>query len=119
MSLIDLQKKIIKEEEKYFKNFIYYAKKIKKISIKLLRDNNVRVFVFGSVVKKQAIPGKSDIDVLIVSDKLPTKASVLSKLKMEILRQIGDIAAPFEIHFSNMELYEKWYKRHIGKRIEV
>jgi predicted nucleotidyltransferase len=68
ISLTEIQREIVKENEKYFKNYLSWGRKIKKIAKKLL-GKDVRVLIFGSVVKGTWGPN-SDIDVLIISDKL-------------------------------------------------
>jgi predicted nucleotidyltransferase len=66
ITLTDLLIERQKREEKYFKNYLRYARKIKKEAQRLLGE--VKVFVFGSILKKNEIP--QDIDILIVSPKL-------------------------------------------------
>jgi predicted nucleotidyltransferase len=41
---------IVEEKEKYFKNYLYWGKKIKEVAKKLL-GKDVKVLIFGSVVK--------------------------------------------------------------------
>jgi len=117
MSLIDLQRKVAEEEAKYFDNFLKYAARIKRTARKLLDDPNVEVLVFGSVVRGEAIPGKSDIDVLIISRKAPTSPREQAELRTKIFSELGDLLAPFEIHIVTPEIYEKWYRKRIGKAI--
>ena len=73
MSLMDIQKKIAREEAKYFRGYMEYAIKIKKIAEKMLKNPDLRVLAFDSVLKAQAIPGKSDIDIPVISSKIPKK----------------------------------------------
>jgi len=58
-SELDLLIEEAKEEEKYFKNYLSWAKKIKRKAQKLLGDK-IKVFVFGSILRKNEVPG--DID---------------------------------------------------------
>ncbi|RLI97063.1 MAG: DNA polymerase subunit beta [Candidatus Aenigmatarchaeota archaeon] len=107
-----LERKI--ENEKYFRNFLKYAKIAKRIAEKELKD--VRVFIFGSIVKKEHTPA-SDIDLLIISKNMPKRISERAKIQAKILKKIG-IFSPFEIHMVNEEEF-KWYEKFIDKKIEV
>ncbi len=115
MSLIDLQKKIAEEERKYFREALRYASQIREVAEELLNDKELRVLVFGSTVRGDAIPGKSDIDILIVSEKAPTTPKQQAELRTKILKSIGDLSAPFEIHVITPEVYRRWYSGRIGK----
>jgi len=113
-TLVDLLIERRIKEEKYFKDYLNYVRKIKKIATKLL--GKVRVLVFGSVIKGQAEPG-SDIDVLIISPKLKD-----SKKKSEIRAQIfkKGFGSPFEIHLVTPEEYQNWYRYFIKEdQIEI
>ncbi len=119
MSLIDIQKKIAREEAKYFADPLKYAKEIKRVAAELLDDPNLEVILFGSAARGEAIPGKSDIDILIVSPNTPRRASEQARIRAKILQAIGDPAAPFEIHLATPQLYKQWYKKHIDTEIPV
>jgi len=114
---MDLQKKVAGEEAKYFEDLLKYAARIREIARKLLGDPNLKVLVFGSAARGEAIPGKSDIDVLVVSKKAPVSPRRQAELRVEILAGLGDLLAPFEIHIVTPEIYEKWYKKRIDKVI--
>ena len=73
MKHFDFMLELAKENEKFFKNFLKYAKVIKRITKKELKD--LRVFVFGSIVGGKILP-TSDIDILIVSKNMPKKKLV-------------------------------------------
>jgi len=108
LSLIKLQRKIAETELEYYRNLKKNLEYIKKRALKRLRD--AKVYIFGSVVEGKYIPGKSDIDVLIVSNNIPKTVSELVKLKLEILGDLGYLN-PFEIHFADEELF-KHYSKH-------
>lgn len=114
-TLVDFLIEKKQREEKYFKNYLFWTKKIKKEAKKNL--GNVRVLLFGSVVKKQVEPG-SDIDVLVISPQLKNpkkKSEVLTK----ILKEIGQ-SSPFEIHLITPQEYQNWYQKFIKKEfIEI
>jgi len=52
--LYEMLLKQAKANRKYFENYMEYAKKIKSIANRLLKD--CRVFVFGSVIEGRALP---------------------------------------------------------------
>ena len=95
--------------KKYFKEYRKYARKIKKIAESEIGD--VEVIVFGSVVEGKATP-KSDIDILIVSENMPSK-EIRSFLRAKILKELG-LFSPFEIHLVNKKEFE-WYKKFLKK----
>jgi len=107
--LVDLLWEVRKEQEKYFKNYKQWAKKIKTICQKRLGD--VRVLIFGSVLRKNEVP--RDIDILVVSPMVKhLSPQEKSKLKAEIFKEIGYFA-PFEIHIVSDNDYQRWYKNFI------
>ena len=50
-TLVDFLIEKRKREEKYFKNYLSWARKIKKVAEKELED--AKVFLFGSILKKK------------------------------------------------------------------
>lgn len=109
-TLTTILKEIWEEKRKYFENIDFYAKEIKRISREILGDD-VRVLLFGSIVKRDWTPG-SDIDVLIISDKLSTNWEENIWIKTKIKSSI-DPFSPFQIHLARYEEFEKWYKNFI------
>ena len=106
-----------KIRKKYFENWLEYAKKIKEKAKKVLKDENLKVFVFGSVVEGDFSIGLSDIDVAVVSEKAP-----LGKERGYILLKLEEgfeLAHPFEIHLVTPEIWENWYLRFVKKFVEV
>ncbi|MDK2464469.1 MAG: nucleotidyltransferase domain-containing protein [Candidatus Korarchaeota archaeon] len=116
-SLMDLQREIVEEEREYFQRPMEYASRIAEIARDLLGDPNVRVFLFGSAAEGRAIPGASDIDILVISDRAPTKPGKLAELRVEILSRLGDLAAPVEIHILPPDRLD-WLRR-AGRVIPV
>jgi len=110
---VDLLIEEAQKEEKYFKDYLKYAKEIKKEAEKLL--GKVKVFIFGSILKKEEIP--RDIDILIISPKLK-KTYQKSQIRAKLWKKIG-FSAPFEIHLINPEEYRQWYKYFIKEKIKV
>lgn len=104
---------IRKEEEKYFENYLFYAREIKKIAQERL--GKVKVIVFGSILRKNEVP--RDIDILIISPELKDWETK-EKLYSEILKTIG-WQAPFEFHFVTEKEYEEWYSSFIKEKVEI
>ncbi|RKY32447.1 MAG: DNA polymerase subunit beta [Candidatus Omnitrophota bacterium] len=107
--LVDILLETFERKRKYFENYKYYCNKIKEIGKKILKD--VKVLVFGSIVKNKHTPD-SDIDVLIISDNLPENWEEREKIRTEIKSKI-DPFSPFQIHLSTREEFENWYKNFI------
>lgn len=99
-----------KRERKYFKNYLKYAKIIKKVAENFLGE--AKVFIFGSVLKKDELP--RDIDILIISPKLKDFYKK-TKLKIKIWRKIGYFS-PFEIHLISPDEWKNWYQYFIKKK---
>jgi predicted nucleotidyltransferase len=75
------------------------------------------IYVFGSVVRGD-FAGGSDIDIMVMAKKLPSRALEIAKIKM----QIEDLAGlpayhPFEIRIVEPEEGET-YLRRAGKYVE-
>jgi hypothetical protein len=113
-TLVDLLIGKRKRDEKYFQNYLSYVKKIKRVANDVLGE--VKIFVFGSLIRGEAEPG-SDIDILIISPKLKNFLKK-SKIRTKILEEIGSIS-PFEIHLITPEEYQNWYKNFIKEKIEI
>ena len=113
MNEIEILIKEAKKEEKYFKNYLNYAEKIKREAEKLL--GKVKVYVFGSVLKKDEVP--RDIDILIISSKFKTNTH-RSEIRNKILENLN-LPAIFEIHLITPKEYKEWYKNFIDKKIEI
>lgn len=101
------------KEKKYFQNYLKYARLIKREAKKLLGE--VKVFVFGSILKEDEVA--QDIDILIVSPKLK-KTLKKSKIQAEIWKKIG-FFSPFELHLINPKEYKNWYRYFLKEKIEI
>jgi predicted nucleotidyltransferase len=112
-SEIDILIEEARKEEKYFKNYLDYAKRIKKEAERLL--GKVKVYVFGSILRKNEVP--MDIDILIISQKLKTAAKK-SKIMVELQRKLRGLG-PFEIHLITPKEYKDWYKNFIREKKEI
>ncbi len=117
LSIMNMLRRIRKSHEKYFKNYRKYASLVKSIMEKEL-GSDVKVFLFGSMVEGKAIPGASDIDVLVVSKRVPRTVTEQSRLRSKFLLAINDLSAPFEIHFMDPTQF-KSHKKLLGKLEEV
>lgn len=114
---LELLKERVRREKKYFEDPERYLRTFKEILKKELGDD-VRIYLFGSVVRGDYIVGRSDIDVLVVSKNVPERVRRRSEIVTEFLRAIGDLYAPFEVHFATPEQFEGWYKRFIKEDIK-
>ena len=112
-TLVDLLIDKTKKEEKYFKNYLAYARIIKREAKKILGE--VKVIVFGSILKKDELA--QDIDILIISPDLKTSEKK-SQIRTKLWQKLG-FSTPFEIHLISIEEYEKWYKNFIKEFIEI
>ncbi len=103
-----------KRKEKYFKNYLKYARMIKKVAKEFLGE--AKVILFGSILRKGEVP--RDVDILVVSSKLKND-KMKFQLKKKVERKIGE-SHPFEFHFIAPEDYENWYQHFIKEeKIEV
>lgn len=109
-SLTLINKKIWEENKKYFENFQEWGKKIKEVASKYL-GKDVKVLIFGSVIKGEWGPS-SDIDVLIISNKLSKDWEKNREIRTEIKKSI-DPFSPFQIHLAREDEYKSWWKRFI------
>jgi predicted nucleotidyltransferase len=114
MDFIDLLIEQKAREQKYFLNYKEYASVIKQVVEGEISEGKPKVLVFGSVVKGTWIPNRSDIDILVVSEKVEPTAAWQSELRRKIFERLGDWFAPFEVHFATPELYRTWYSKFIG-----
>ena len=113
--LVDILLEIRKEQQKYYDDYEFWAKKIKTEAEKQLGES--RVLVFGSILRKNEVP--RDIDILVISPAF-TGASTRKKseIKVQLWKKIG-AASPFEIHLISPEDWEEWYKNFIKEFIEI
>lgn len=96
--------------------WVFWANSIGKAAKNLLGE--CETYVFGSVVEGKATRG-SDVDILIVSDKIPENSRGRGNLKAKIEEMAGlPLSHPFEIHLANKHDFE-WYRRHIKKVVKI
>ena len=105
---IEILKEIGEERKKFFLNYKKYSSEIKNKAKQLLGE--VKVLVFGSVIKNSYNIVNSDIDILIISDNLSEKDR--EKIKAEI-KSVLPLFNPFQIHLTTKKEYENWYKNFI------
>lgn len=121
-SLVDFLIEQKNRNQKYFLDYMTYASFVKGVALQVLqqKESEVRVLVFGSVARGNWLPNKSDIDILIISEKVSLSAHWQSQVRAEIFEALNDRLAPFQIHFATPETYEGWYSRFIkDEYIEV
>lgn len=103
-----------KEDEKYFKNYLKYAKIIKKEAEKVIRKK-IKGYVFGSILQKKEIP--QDIDILLISPEF-RDYKIRRKIRAKIFDKLGTLW-PFEIHLITKDGYENWYRYFIKKKKKI
>jgi len=103
---------IARERRKYFDNPAYYARLIKD----LLGFKDLEVLLFGSVVEGQCTMA-SDIDLVIISDEIPSGLDERAKLLNRINDALGQYH-PFELHLITTKEFQ-WYKRFIKTAIKI
>ena len=115
MTLVDFLIEQKNRNQKYFLEYEKYASLIKHIASEVLRQkqSELRVLVFGSVVRGNWLPNKSDIDILIISEGVSLSAHWQSQVRQEIFEALNDAFAPFQIHFATRERYKDWYANFI------
>lgn len=111
---------LIDENRKHFENWESFARKVCK-AIKLkLNDPEARVIVFGGVVKGTWNPAFSDIDILIVSDKVVDDPLWRAKTSIWLRNEaIEDAFAPFQFHYVTKEKFEGWYRKFVDVMYEI
>ncbi len=114
MELVDILIEQKKESEKFFRSPLKYARKIKSVAEKIFGKDKVKIYLFGSIVSRQASPA-SDIDILIIAPTVEPeeRGEVLARLK----KPVG-MTSPFEIHLVTCDRYENWYKKFIGNSVK-
>ncbi|BCU69774.1 nucleotidyltransferase domain-containing protein [Stygiolobus caldivivus] len=105
------------ERVEYFRDWKKYAEEICTSLKKVLPD--VMVVVFGSVVKGNYIPSLSDIDVMVVSDKV---GDVVWQANMTVYitsTVFKGAVTPFEFHYADRRGYEEFYRDFLKPVVEV
>lgn len=102
-----------RRERKFFDSPYYWTRQIKRVLSSQIDD--VRVFLFGSVLRGESRPG-SDIDILVYSPQLPDRQSERVALTASLNDLLG-LVHPFELHFANDREFA-WY-RHFADMKEV
>jgi len=108
-----------REYYEMLKNWKYWVKKAKEITVKLLSD--AKVYVFGSVVTGK-FTGASDIDVLIVSKHAPKSIREKVRLKIRIENELKlnfPKPNPLELHIVSPKEAEWYFKALRIKYVEV
>ena len=111
---MDIVRELLKEREKrlkIFENYKEYAKIVKKLAQEVLGE--VKVYVFGSVVRGDYHPMLSDIDVAVVTSCQDRKKHL--EFKAKVARLFEDV---FEIHILNENEW-RFYRRFIDEFVEI
>lgn len=98
------------------KQWKHWSKKIATAAHKILGE--CEVYIFGSIIEGKATGG-SDVDILIVSDKLPQTNKDRWEIRARIEEEAGlPLYHPYEIHLANTK-EAQWYFKHIKKYIKI
>jgi len=92
------------------KDVIYYLRNYKKVAEKVKNiihkfDPTARIYVFGSVVRGE-YTAASDIDILVVTDRLDKKYDMMT----EVYHKVD---GPIELHVTTEETMQRWYLKFI------
>lgn len=88
----------------YLRNYLGVGREVKRILSSI--DPNVRVYIFGSVVKGY-ITALSDIDILVVTENIDMKYEMM-------VRVYREVEAPIELHITTPGKFSSWYMRFIS-----
>lgn len=112
VSLMDLQIEIVRKFEKFRKNFVKHARRIKQMASQTFGD--AEVYVFGSVVRNDCHP-MSDVDLAVVVKDASEERRV--KFYRRIRKEFGPLH-PFEIHILTEEEWNN-YRKFVGDFIKI
>lgn len=101
------------ERLEHLAKYKYFAKKVKEIITKDYK--NVRIYVFGSILKGR-FTALSDIDLLIVFDKID--ADEAATLKANILKSVG-LSVPLQLHVATTKEFKEWYLKFVDEVEEI
>jgi predicted nucleotidyltransferase len=90
-------------------------KKIKEAATEILKY--AKFYVFGSFARGDYKVYFSDIDVLIVSDKISERMQERAEIKVEIIKR-ANANYIFQIHLVNSKEFE-FYKKFVDKLLEI
>src|SRR3972149_5863116 len=107
MKAVELAKRIYNRTKKYFENSEEYFRIIKTRAKNIL-GKDAKIFVFGSLVRKDYHPMISDIDIAVVSKDIPKRAIERAKTKLKLKK--GFEFSPFEIHLLNKKEWQTYKK---------
>ncbi len=111
---IELQMMLAEERRRYLEDVKRYLQAIKRVARRF--DPDARVILFGSYVEGRARPD-SDVDVLVVT-RLASDTWERARIRAAVAEEVG-VSTPFEIHIVTPEEYEGWYRRFIGRSLEI
>lgn len=107
------------ERARLFRNWQDWISKIAVAANRILGDNLFNIYVFGSLVRSEAL-ASSDIDILIVVKDLPNSFIERVKIKTSILEKAGlPLVHPFEIHLVDKDESEIYFNHIKDEFIKV
>lgn len=87
------------------KNYRSILRKVREIIHRI--DPSAEIYVFGSITTEK-FTGASDIDVLVITDKIDRKYEIMVNVYKEV-------EAPIELHIVTKKQYREWYSRFIER----
>jgi len=108
---------------KYYKERLEAIENIEKdlkILIKKVKEilDDAEIYLFESYVKGTFNKFLSDVDILIVSDKIPEKAIERAKIRLKIKESIGRRYFIFQLHLMKREDFQI-FKNFIDKLVRI
>jgi len=108
---------------KYYKERLEAVENIEKdlkILINKVKEifDDAEVYLFGSYVKGTFNKFLSDVDILIVSDKIPEKAAERAKVRLKIKEAVRRKFFIFQLHLMKRRDFEV-FKKFIDKFIRI
>mgnify|MGYP001140500426 CR=1 FL=1 len=106
------------EFSRLIRDWRFWSEAIGKAAEKAL--GSCKIYLFGSIA--EGYMGGSDVDILIVADRLPRDFRVRGELKARIEEEAGlPLCHPFEMHLVTCVEVEAnpIYKRAIGKGVAI
>ncbi|MEM4949565.1 MAG: nucleotidyltransferase domain-containing protein [Candidatus Jordarchaeales archaeon] len=114
MRPVELARRIYEKRKGFFERWEKYVEEVKVRAMSLLPE--VKVYVFGSVVRGDYHPMFSDVDVAVVSPGVPEEATERTKVRLKLTEGFDD--SSLEVHLLTPKEWET-YKRFIDVYREI
>ncbi|WP_457678645.1 nucleotidyltransferase domain-containing protein [Thermovibrio sp.] len=91
---VELAKRIARKRKEFFRELDLHLKKVRERAELYLPGASV--YLFGSVYRGDYLPALSDVDLTVVSEKVPRSHDERARLKIKILGELH--GSPIELH---------------------